>query len=291
MQAAEGDRRIELPGVRARLVLAMLLLEPGRVVATERLVEAIWEAEPPPSMRTQIAIAVSGLRRTFREAGLDDVIETVSPGYRLRAGAVRTDASVAEERVAAARDAATAGRTGEAVRLYHAALALWRGPVLAGLDSAPLATGALRWEELRLTGTEELAELELVRGHHHELTGDLMALVAENPFRERLRAQLMTALARSGRQAESLAVYQEGRRILSDDLGLEPGRVLRDLHEAILADAPSVQQRLTSPWETMPPADRPTAPSFRLGACRQRPRHGRRRTGGLRRAATLHGPR
>ncbi|MFG1998665.1 BTAD domain-containing putative transcriptional regulator [Spirillospora sp. NPDC048911] len=286
LQAVDGGRQITLQGPRPRLVLAVLLLDPGRVVPVERLVEAIWDGEPPSSMRTQIAIAISSLRRAFREAGLDDVIETVTPGYRIKADAVRVDARIAEERVAAARHAADGGHAEEAIALYRQALALWRGPVLSGLDSSQLTTGGLRWEELRLTATEELAELELARGHHHEVAGELMALVAENPFRERLRALLMTALARSGRQAESLAVYQEGRRILADDLGLEPGRTLRELHEAILKDAPSVQQR---PMPLRGPASTPKVVRAGLAApCRHRSRHGRRRPGGLRRAAVHH---
>ncbi|MFP3964159.1 AfsR/SARP family transcriptional regulator [Actinomadura fulvescens] len=280
LQAVDGDRQIRLPGPRPRLVLAVLLLEPGRVVPVESLVEAVWDGEPPPSMRTQIAIAVSGLRRVFRDAGLGDVIETVNPGYRIKDDTVRIDARVAEERVAAARDAAADGRTDEAAELYRRALELWRGPVLSGLDSLRLTTGGLRWEELRRTAVEELAELELARGHHHEVAGDLMALVAENPFRERPRAQLMTALARSGRQAEALAVYQDGRRILAEELGLEPGRALRELHDAILKDAPSVQRQPTPLRDTSVPG-----PAM---ACRQRTRHGRHgrhRAGGLRRAA------
>ncbi|WP_192809567.1 AfsR/SARP family transcriptional regulator [Actinomadura rudentiformis] len=280
MQAVDGGRQIRLPGPRPRLVLAVLLLEPGRVISVDRLVETVWDGEPPASMRTQIAIAVSALRRTFREAGLGDVIETVSPGYRIKAGA-RIDACIAEEHVAAARAAAADGRAEEAAVLYRKALALWRGPVLAGLDSSRIITCGLRWEELRLTVVEELAELDLARGHHHQVAGELMALVAENPFRERLRAQLMTALARSGRQAESLAVYQEGRRILKDELGLEPGRALRDLHEAILKDAPSVQQRPTPLHVSAPTAVR----AGLAAPCRHRGRH---RAGGLRRAAVHH---
>ncbi|MBO2451604.1 AfsR/SARP family transcriptional regulator [Actinomadura barringtoniae] len=284
MQAAgRGGRPVHLKGYRPRLLLATLVLEAGRVVSTERLGEAVWDDRPPTSMRTQVAIAVSGLRRAFRTAGVEaDVIETVRPGYRLNIGAVRIDAEAAEEAVALARDAAGAGRPDEAAERYRAALAHWRGPVLAGLDSPIVAAGGLRWTELRLTVAEELAELELARGHHHEVTGELMALVAENPLRERLRAQLMTALARAGRQAESLNAYQEGRRILDEELGLEPGRTLRDLQEAILREDPSVQQQPVA-WR----GRSGSCTRLRNGPHARRTRH--RRAAGLRRATRLYG--
>jgi len=280
MQAAgRGGRSVHLKGYRPRLLLATLLLDAGRVVSTERLGEAVWDDRPPTSMRTQVAIAVSGLRRAFRVAGIEaPVIETVRPGYRVNIAAVRIDAEVAEEAVALAREAAGAGRADEAAERYRAALALWRGPVLAGLDSPIVAAGGLRWTELRLTAAEELAELQLARGHHHEVTGELMALVAENPLRERPRAQLMTALARAGRQAESLEVYQDGRRILDEELGLEPGRALRDLQEAILREDPFVQQ-LPMAWA----ADRNSSCSRLTNG--HHARHSRHhRAAGLRRA-------
>jgi DNA-binding SARP family transcriptional activator len=241
------------------MVLASLLLAPGRVVQVERLIEAVWGPEPPASARTQIAIAVSGLRRAIGDTGTNDdrgphggggsgggggVIETVAPGYRLRADAAWIDTRTVEERVADGRAAVATGRLDEAVLFYRGALRLWRGPVLIGLDRSNLASSVLPWEELRLTLHEEAAEIDLARGRHQTLAGALMPVVAEEPYRERLRYLLMMALVRAGRRSEALAVYREGRRLLADELGLEPGRGLRTLHEAILRDDPGVHASL-----------------------------------------------
>ncbi|WP_255204903.1 AfsR/SARP family transcriptional regulator [Actinomadura sp. BRA 177] len=113
---------------------------------------------------------------------------------------------------------------------------MWQGPVLAGLERPMIEAGALRWEELRLTAVEEVAHVELVLGRHRELVGELIGAVGEHPYRERLRGLLMMALARAGRQGEALDVYQEGRRRLDEELGLEPGRELRELQLGILRD-------------------------------------------------------
>jgi DNA-binding SARP family transcriptional activator len=242
LRAEVGGEPVDLGGRRARLVLAALLLEPDRPVPVERLVDVVWRDRPPASARTQVAIAVSGLRRAFRCAGCSwHVIETVRPGYRLPMQAGSIDALEAEERIAAARRAVTGGRPAEAADLFRGALALWEGPVLPGLAGTPIEPVALRWEELRLTAVEEAAQVELVLGRHRELVGELMGPVGEQPFRERLRALLMIALARAGRQSEALDVYREGRRVMDDELGLEPGRELRDLHTAILRGDPPTQ--------------------------------------------------
>lgn len=235
---------LDLGGSRARLVLAALLLEPDRIVPVDRLVDTVWDARPPSSARTQVAIAVSRLRRAFREVGHPgQVIETSRPGYRLPLGAAGVDALDAERRVLEAREAVRAGRLEEGAEGLRAALALWNGPVLGGMDGALIRAGALRWEELRLSAIEEAAEVGLALGRHHELIGELMKPVAAHPFRERLRAMLMLALARASRQSEALGVYRDGRRILAEEMGLEPGRELRELHEAILRDDPAVSAR------------------------------------------------
>ncbi|WP_433472399.1 AfsR/SARP family transcriptional regulator [Spirillospora sp. CA-142024] len=244
LRAGVRGEPADLGGRRARLVLAALLLEPDRPVPVHRLVDVVWPERPPASARTQVAIAVSGLRRAFREAGCDrHVIETVRPGYRIPAQAGSIDALDAEERISGARRLALEGRLDESAELYRCALALWDGPVLAGLRRGPIETGALRWEELRLTAVEEAAQAELALGRHHRLVGDLMGPVGEHPYRERLRALLMLALARAGRQSEALDVYSEGRRRLDEELGLEPGPELRDLQTAILRDDPYTHPR------------------------------------------------
>ncbi|TYB43555.1 AfsR/SARP family transcriptional regulator [Actinomadura chibensis] len=247
LRAGVRERPVDLGGGRSRLVLAALLLEPDRPVPVERLVDAVWPDGPPASARTQIAIAVSGLRRAFRAAGggagagagAGDVIETVRPGYRVPAGAGTIDALAAADEIAAARRDAAAGRLADAAGRFRAALARWDGPALAGLTGPHIEAGAARWDELRLTATEEAAQVDLALGRHRELVGDLIGPVGEHPYRERLRVLLMLALARAGRRSEALDVYREGRRRLAGELGLEPGRELRDVHAAILRDDPA----------------------------------------------------
>lgn len=238
LHARVGDRAVHVGGRRAQTVLAALTLERDRAIGVDRLIDVVWADNPPQSARTQVAMAVSALRRCLGQAGGDPtVIETVHGAYRLRAADVRLDASSAESLVRHARAAAAGHAAGHAAALYRNALMLWRGPVLAGLTGPVMDAARMRWEETRLTVTEELAAVELGRGRHREVTGDLMAVVTEHPYRERPRAQLMTALSLAGRQAEALAVYREGRRKLTTELGLEPGAELRDLHQAILAGA------------------------------------------------------
>lgn len=241
LRAGVQGEPVDLGGARARLVLAALLLEADRPVPVERLADVVWGDRPPSSARTQIAIAVSGLRRAFRDAGRPRVIETVRPGYRIPAAAAAIDAAAAEELIGAARRDAAAGRLSRAAEGFRAALALWRGPVLDGLDRPRIEAGALRWEELRLAAVEEAAHVDLLLGRHRELIGELVGPVGEHPYRERLRGLLMTALARAGRPSEALEVYREGRRLLAADLGLEPGRELRELQMGILRDDPLVR--------------------------------------------------
>ncbi|MBO2451601.1 AfsR/SARP family transcriptional regulator [Actinomadura barringtoniae] len=236
LQGTVGGRPLRLSGRQSRLVLASLLLAPGRVVPVERLIEAVWGVASPVSARTQIAIAVSNVRRAIGDTA-GSVIETVAPGYRLRGDASWIDTRTVEERVAEGRAAAAVGRLDEAVLFYRGALLQWRGPVLHGLDRSNLAPAVLPWEELRLSLHEEAAEIDLARGRHRTLAGALMPVVAEEPYRERLRYLLMMALVRSGRLNEALAVYREGRRLLAGELGLEPGPGLRGLNESILRNA------------------------------------------------------
>ncbi|MEO3805139.1 BTAD domain-containing putative transcriptional regulator [Nonomuraea sp. B1E8] len=239
LEAVAGGRPVRLRGQRARAVLAMLLVAEGQIVSTDRLATA-WGDDPPASVRNQVTIAVAVLRRALREADADPgVIATESSGYRLRAPA--TDAAVAESRIAEGRRAAEEGREAEASTLFGEALALWRGPVLTEMETEEVRAAAARWEEMRLAVAEERAELELRLGRHSELAAELEALLAEHPLRERLRGLLMLALYRSGRRAGALEAYRMGRRLLADELGLDPGPELRRLEAAILADDPELR--------------------------------------------------
>lgn len=231
-----GGRSVHPGGPRAQATLAALLLADGQIVPMERLIDQVWGTEPPASGRNQVMIAVSVLRKALRTAGGDpDLIETVASGYRIRT--VDLDAHQAELCLEQARQSPLAVKAA----LLRETLGLWRGQVLAGINSQPLRAVADRWEELRLSVLEDWAEAELELGRHRELVGVLGVSVAEHPLRERTRAQLMLALHRSGRQVEALEVYDRGRSVLVEELGLEPGQVLRDMHAAILRDEPDVR--------------------------------------------------
>ncbi|MEV4167239.1 AfsR/SARP family transcriptional regulator [Nonomuraea dietziae] len=229
---------------RELVILASLLLNANRVMSVERLVEAVWAGSAPRSAWRQVAICVSRLRRTLG-AGL---IETSSPGYLLRASPASIDWLRFRELVARSRGQAAAGGREDAVLLLRDALALWRGQPFE--DIRGLRFDAARMAESRLEALETCLELEIELGRHHQVIPELLALVAESPFRERVRAQLMLAQYRAGRRADALRTYQETRRYLLEQIGLEPGPALRRLHEQILRDESALMR---------PPAPRPAA--------------------------------
>ncbi|MFE1269832.1 BTAD domain-containing putative transcriptional regulator [Streptomyces sp. NPDC058758] len=222
---------------RQRVVLAVLLLEPNRIVPTDRLVDAVWGASPPPTARAQIQICVSMVRASMAKVGLAEVILTRSPGYLAEVGDDELDLQVFERAAAAGRAAAEEGRFEEAASSFETALGLWRGSACfgGGVTSTVLQAPAARLDEQRLAVVEQWVDARLALGLHQQLVARLIDLVMQNPLRERLRAQLMVALSRSGRQAEALEVYRRGRRELVDELGIEPGEELRRIQEAILA--------------------------------------------------------
>ncbi|MCK2216253.1 AfsR/SARP family transcriptional regulator [Actinomadura sp. ATCC 31491] len=223
---------VELPmsANRELVILASLLLNANRVMSVERLIEAVWAGSAPPSAWRQVAICVSRLRRTLG-AGL---IETSSPGYLLRATPGSIDWLRFTSMVSRARALAGGGQAEPAVLLLREALALWQGRPFE--DIRGLRYDAARMEESRLEALETCLELEIGLGRHHQVIPELLALVAEWPLRERVRAQLMLAQYRAGRRAEALRTYQETRRYLLEQIGLEPGPALRRLHEQILRD-------------------------------------------------------
>ncbi|SDO45720.1 AfsR/SARP family transcriptional regulator [Lentzea jiangxiensis] len=224
-----------IPPGRQQVILGLLLVEANRVVSTETLVDALWDENPPDTARTQVQICVSRLRRTLDGAGLAAMIDTRPPGYRLRLNGDALDLADFLAGTTEARVLVKEGRTAEAAALLREAAALWRGPCLGGAPNRSLRTRALRLDEERLTCVEDHLELELDLGQHHRLVGEVTRLVHEHPLRERPRALLMLALHRSGRQAEALDAYRDGRALLVEELGLEPGERLRELEAAILA--------------------------------------------------------
>ena len=216
-------------------MLAYLLLEANQVVSIDNLVDALWDEDPPDTARTQVQICMSRLRKNLAVGGVEVTLATKRPGYALQVPAEALDAHLFTAAVIQARAIAKDGRTGEAAGMLRDAVALWRGACLDGLPSRILRTRALRLDEERLSAIEDHLELELHLGRHRRLVGEITHLTHQNPLRERLRALLMVALYRSGRQAEALDVYREGREMLVEELGLEPGPELRLLENAILA--------------------------------------------------------
>jgi DNA-binding SARP family transcriptional activator len=237
LEVAVGSERLELTGVRQQIVLATLLLNANHMVSVDRLLEAVYGEDPPPTSRSQTQISISSLRRLFAPHGPAAIISTRAPGYAIEVGEGRLDSLRFDALVAAARDAPDSA---QAVAHYRDALRLWRGPALAGLDSELLRAAAGRLDEQRIAVNEDRFALELDLGRHHELTGELIELAGQYPLREQLRGLLMLALYRCGRAAEALAVYRQARRTMIDELGIEPGERLRQLERAILADDPSL---------------------------------------------------
>ncbi|MCF7548688.1 BTAD domain-containing putative transcriptional regulator [Pseudonocardia sp. WMMC193] len=260
VEAWRGGTRLELGGPKQRAVLASLLLRAGRVVSQDQLVDDLWPDDPPARATATVQVFVSNLRRALepdRPRGTPArVLVTEAPGYRLAVAADAVDAHVFTDLLRRARES---DEPDEVARLLGAAAALWRGPALSGLPDAPFArTEAARLEELRLGAAEDHAEAELALGHHADQVAGLERRVRTHPLRERSRAQLMLALHRCGREAEALEVYRDGRRVLADELGLEPGARLRALEQAILRQDPALTW--APPRVVLPaPAAEPTA--------------------------------
>lgn len=230
----------DLGGPRGRITLAMLALNPGRMITVDQLVDAIWGTSPPHTARSQIQTCISALRKLFAGAGLPDAITTHPAGYVLRIAAESLDTEQFSSLVAQARADDEQGRTSEAAIALRAALALWRGPALTDVPSDLVQRGAVLLGERRLAAAEERLRIELALGRHREVSGEIQALVAEHPLREDLYRLLMLALYRSGRQADALEVSRNARATFIEELGLEPGTELQDLERAILNRDPAL---------------------------------------------------
>ena len=239
LEVRDGPAPVRVPGAKERALLADLLVNAGRVVPADRLVEDLWGDDPPGNPANTLQGRVSALRRALGPAG--GALVTRPPGYLLEAGPEQVDAGRFERLVAEAT-AAAAGEGPRAARQLEEALGLWRGPALAEFADQPWAQAeAARLEELRLAATEALVELRLAAGGHAGLVGELEGLVAAHPTRERLRGQLMVALYRSGRQADALGAYQQAREVLAEELGIDPSPELQRLHQQILLQDPALE--------------------------------------------------
>ncbi|TNC22396.1 BTAD domain-containing putative transcriptional regulator [Amycolatopsis alkalitolerans] len=243
-RAADGTG-IAVGGPRPRALLALLLLETGRIVGTDRLIDELYGEEPPGGAANALQAQVSRLRR-----GLGVAIELHPAGYRLAVEPEDVDVHRFARLARDGRRKLDDGEPAEAARLLRDALALWRGAALADVDAPFAEPHAARLTEARLTALEDRAEAELTLGEADELIGELQALAKEHPLRERTRGLLMRALTASGRQAEALAVFEDTRRILADELGADPSPGLAAAHLAALRAEPlrttGVPAQLTS---------------------------------------------
>ncbi|HEY0697992.1 MAG TPA: BTAD domain-containing putative transcriptional regulator, partial [Micromonospora sp.] len=248
LHVANGaQREFRVPPGRQQIVLGTLLLEANRIVSIDALIDAIWDDSPPATARTQVQICVSALRNNLVRIGCGEAIVTRVPGYRMVVADDQLDAQLFSRLVGEAETLARAGQLDQASRLLRRALGLWRGPALSGTNSRILRDRATRLDENRLGAIESQLGIELRLGRHHQLIGEIGALVREHPLRERLRGQLMLALYRAGRQAEALETYRVGRELLIEQLGLEPGEDLRQLEAAILTGDTTLQIEPSAP--------------------------------------------
>ena len=238
LDVTHEGRAVPVAGARQRELLALLLLEAGRVVSADRLMDELWGEHQPAAGAAALRVRLSQLRKTLRAGG--DVLVTRPPGYVLlvpRDGLDlwRFERGLDEGERALPTDPARAHD------VLTRALEEWRGAPLVDVAYAPFAQAAVvRLEELRASALELRIEAELALGRHGRLIGELQGLVAEHPLRERLCAQLMTALYRDGRQADALAAYRAARERLIEEIGIEPGPELRTLEARILAQDPAL---------------------------------------------------
>lgn len=254
LEVLDDDMPVPLGGIKQRAALGFLLLHANRVVATSKLLQALWPRDAPPTARKMLQNAVSGLRGvlTPRGDGAEGsaLLLTHAPGYLLRVDQNSLDLSHFQRLAEQGRGELSAGDWPAAAKVLRKALSLWHGPVLADL-----AETGINWPELtavkdwRLATQEDCFEAELACGRHYEILGELESSLEVEPYRERLNGQLMLALYRCGRQVDALSVYRRTRTALVEELGLEPGRELQELERAILDHAPvldlppSVQRR------------------------------------------------
>jgi predicted ATPase/DNA-binding SARP family transcriptional activator len=253
---------VTVPGGRERAVLVLLLASANRVVPAERLVEDLWAGRPPEGAAGALRVFISRLRRALREAGGETVVLTKLPGYVIEVDGGALDAARFETLVAQARRSVARRDHEAAAATLRQALALWRGAALADAADAPLAQAeAARLEEERLAALEARVEADLACDRHVELVSELDGLTRVHPLRERLWGQRMVALYRCGRQADALRAYQQLRRLLAEELGLEPSPALARLESAILRQSPELASG-DPPVEF--PAPRPLVPRHNL---------------------------
>jgi predicted ATPase/class 3 adenylate cyclase/DNA-binding winged helix-turn-helix (wHTH) protein len=236
LEVLDEGRAVALGGGKQRSLLALFLVHANETLATDRLIDELWGARPPANAAKTVQMQISRLRKALAAGAGDDLIVTRERGYELRLDPERLDSHRFERLTVEGTGELAAGRPEPAAEALERALSLWRDAPLADLSYEAFAQGEIaRLEDLRAGALEQLIEAKLALGRHGEVIPQLEALIAEYPYRERLRAQLMLALYRCERQADALQAYQDARRQLVEELGIEPGERLRELERAILA--------------------------------------------------------
>jgi DNA-binding SARP family transcriptional activator/WD40 repeat protein len=256
VEAEAGE--VHVAGSQRRRLLALLATRPGRMVAIETIVDALWADDPPPSAAKTVQSHVVRLRRSLSTIDTE-LIETVRGGYRLALEPLAVDVVRFEQLAGEGRRELTRGAAASAAALLDVALGLWRGPAFAEFGDADFAAAErVRLDELRLRAMEDLAEAQLANGTVAAAIPDLERLVVEEPGRERAWALLMRTLYAAGRQHHALVAFQRARRALADSFGLEPGPELRALERQILDQDPELHVAGDRP--ALPAALRPTGP-------------------------------
>ncbi|GAA4171231.1 BTAD domain-containing putative transcriptional regulator [Phytohabitans flavus] len=233
-----GDSRHRIPRAQTRGLLALMLLNLGRRISREGVIEAMWGGAAPSTARSQVHNAITVIRAHLADFGAPEVLDSAPSGYELLVEPEQVDAARFDDGVRLARDAAARGNNREAVRLLRGALGLWTGEPLSDATGAFVDAARARLVERRLTAVEDLADLELDLGRAEVVAAEIAPLVDAHPMRERLRVRQMTALYRTGRQVEALQSYRVYRNLLAEFEGLDPGREIAELERMILRDDP-----------------------------------------------------
>jgi len=260
VEVVVDGRAIELGGVKQRALLALLVLHANEVVSHDFLIDELWGERPPASAAHSIVVYVSRLRKALRVLGADEapMLGTAAGGYVLRVDPARIDLKRFERALEEGGRALAAGAVADAADILRGASAEWRGEPLSDLDTEPFAEAeSWRLQELRLAALGLRIDADLLLGRHAELVAELELLVRRNPLNERVCAQLMVALYRSGRQARALEVYHTTRRLLVDELGIEPGANLERLERAILRQDGELEPPAIAPPAIAPAAGAP----------------------------------
>gem|GEM_PF-122443 len=261
LEVVEGGRALHVRGDKQKALLAMLLIDLGTVVSTDRLIEGLWGEGPPETAPNALQVYVSSLRKVLRRGTgrpETDVLVTRRHGYVLEVPPESVDSRRFQRLAADGARALQAGRAAESSPTLHQALGLWRGTALSDFAYEDFAQAEIRrLEDLRLTALEDRIEADLALGRQGPLIGELESLIAEHPLRERLRGHLMLALYRMGRQGDALEVYRDTRALLAADLGIDPSPALKRLEAAILSQDASLDAPRVSP----PRPSEPVVPS------------------------------